>query len=332
MDTLKRLWPQLRPTPSAPLTEANLPSQAGRVVLITGATAGVGYELSRILYNAGAHVYMAARSPTKATAAMASIRSAHPAPAVAGGALTFLQLDYADLATVKPCALEFLSKEPRLHVLFNNAGMASAPPDQRSSAGLELHMHVNCVGGFLLTKLLSPALEAAANYRDAPPAAVRVVFSSSMLVDAKAPPEGVPPAELDNPSRDGDRNYAISKAGNWFLAAQFAQRLGPQGVVVLTQNPGNLRTAIFDDVPKPIVWASYPVLFKSIDGAHTSLWSAFSTDVTLADGGRYVVPWGKWHPNHRPEQLLAIKDESEGGKGYARHLFEWCDAKTKPFQ
>ncbi|KAL5372037.1 hypothetical protein DPSP01_013810 [Paraphaeosphaeria sporulosa] len=332
MDTLKRLWPQLRPSPRAPLTEANLPSQAGRVVLVTGATAGVGYELSRILYNAGARVYMAARSPAKADQAMARIRSAHPAPKVPGGALVFLHLDYADLATVKPCALAFLSKEPRLHVLFNNAGMASAPPEARSSAGLELHMQVNCVGGFLLTKLLTPALEAAAKDDDAPPAAVRVVFSSSMLVDAKAPADGVPPDELDNPSLDGDRNYAISKAANWFLAVQFSQRLGPQGVVVLTQNPGNLRTAIFDEVPKAIVWASYPVLFKSIDGAHTSLWSGFSSDVTLADGGRYVVPWGKWHPNHRPEQLLAIKDKSEGGKGYAQHLFEWCDAKTKAFQ
>jgi NAD(P)-dependent dehydrogenase (short-subunit alcohol dehydrogenase family) len=330
MDTLKRLWPQLRPSPSASLTEANLPSQAGRVVLVTGATAGVGYELSRILYNAGARVYMAARSPTKADDAIARIRSAHPAPKVAGGALTFLHLDYADLATVKPCAQEFLSKEPHLHVLFNNAGMASAPPEERSSAGLELHMQVNCVGGFLLTKLLSPALEAAAE--DAPAAAVRVVFSSSMLVDAKAPDDGVPPEELDNPSLDGDRNYAISKAGNWFLAAQFAQHLGPAGVVVLTQNPGNLRTAIFDKVPKAIVWASYPVLFKSLDGAHTSLWSGFSSGVTLADGGRYVVPWGKWHPNHRPEQLLALKDKSEGGKGCARHLFEWCDVKTKAFQ
>jgi NAD(P)-dependent dehydrogenase (short-subunit alcohol dehydrogenase family) len=330
MDTIKRLWPQLRPTPSAPLTEANLPPQTGRVVLITGATAGVGYELSRILYNAGARVYMAARSTSKAETAIAQIKDAYPSPKVSGGSLTFLKLDYADLATVKPCALEFLSKETTLHILFNNAGIASAPPKERSKHGLELHMQVNCVGGYLLTKLLSPALEAAA--KDAAAGSVRVVFSSSMLVDAKAPDECVPPEELEKPSMDGDRNYAISKAGNWLLATQFAKQLGPKGVVVLTQNPGNLRTAIFDEVPKVIVWASLPVLFKAIDGAHTSLWSAFSSDVTIADGGRYVVPWGKWHDNHRPQQLMAIKDESEGGKGYAKHFFEWCDTKTKEFQ
>lgn len=329
MDTVKRLWPQLRPTPAAPLTEANLPSQAGKVILVTGATAGVGFELSRILYNVGARVYMAARSSSKAEAAILRIKEAHSSPKVAGGSLTFLPLDYADLATVKPCANAFLSKEKVLHVLFNNAGIASAPPSERSKHGLEPHMQVNCVGGYLLTKLLSPALEAAV--KDSPAAAVRVVFSSSMLVDAKAPGEGVPPEELEKPSTDGDRNYAVSKAANWFLATQFAKQLGPKGVVVLTQNPGNLRTAIFDDVPKLIVWASYPVLFQAIDGANTSLWTAFSPEVTLADGGRYVIPWGKWHDNHRPEQLDAIKDKSEGGKGYAAHLMEWCDAKTKEF-
>lgn len=100
MDILQRFWPQLRPTPSAPLTEANLPPQAGRVMLITGATAGIGYELLRILYNAGARVYMAARSPSKANAARERIKSAYPAPNVPSGALSFLQLDYENLALV----------------------------------------------------------------------------------------------------------------------------------------------------------------------------------------------------------------------------------------
>jgi retinol dehydrogenase-12 len=100
MYTLERLWPQLRPSPSALLTEANQPPQGGRIVLITDTTTGVGYEMSRILCNTGPHIYMAAHSPAKADDAIERIRSAHAVPKVPGGSLTFLDLDYADLATV----------------------------------------------------------------------------------------------------------------------------------------------------------------------------------------------------------------------------------------
>ncbi|MCJ1379442.1 hypothetical protein MMC17_002543 [Xylographa soralifera] len=330
MDTLKRIWPQLLPSPPAPLTAATLPSQAGRVFLITGSTAGIGLELTRILYNAGATVYMPARSASKAATAIAAITSQTTAPAV--GSIHYLHLDLADLTTIQPCATAFLAASSRLDVLFNNAGVANVPASARTPQGLEPHMGTNCVGPYLLTQLLALLLVRTAAAATTTPHSVRVVWSSSMLVDVLAPPEGVPPAELATPSADPNRNYAISKVGNWFLAVRLAAQLGPQGVVSVTQNPGNLRTAIFDATPRLVVWASLPVLYRAVDGAHTALWAGLAPEVMLHDGGRYVVPWGKWHPRPRQDLLEAMRDEQEGGKGFAKVFEDWCEKTTREYR
>lgn len=327
MATLKRIWPQLWPESPAPLTAANLPSQTGKVFVITGSTAGIGLELTKILYGAGATVYMAARSENKATAAINAITAETPSV----GTIKYLHLDLADLTTIKPFTIAFLAAESRLDVLFNNAGVANVPASARTRQGLETHMGVNCVGHYLLAQLLSPQLILTAAKPGTEPNSVRVVWSSSMLVDVLAPAAGVPPAELDAPSTDQNRNYAVSKTGNWFLAARLARQLGPRGVVSITQNPGNLLTGIFDDTPRLIVWLSWPVLYKAVDGAYTALWAGLAREVTVRDGGRYVVPWGKWHPRPRDDLLEAIKEREEGGKGFARVFEEWCEKTTKEF-
>lgn len=100
------------PTPT--LTEKNLPSQTGKVFIVTGGYAGVGKELCKILYGAGGTVYVAGRSADKAAAAIKEIKTVHPS---SQGKLEFLHVDLSDLATIKPAADEFLSKEKRLDVL-----------------------------------------------------------------------------------------------------------------------------------------------------------------------------------------------------------------------
>ncbi|MCJ1289821.1 hypothetical protein MMC34_001354 [Xylographa carneopallida] len=329
METLKRIWPQLRVSPPAPLTATTIPSQAGKVFLITGSTAGVGLELTRILYNAGVTIYMAARSASKAATAITAIIKQ---PNTSGGSIHYLHLDLANLTTIKPFATAFLVAASRLDVLFNNAGVGNISADARTSQGLEPHMGINCVGPYLLTQLLAPLLIRTATMATTALNSVRVVWTSSMLVDVFAPPEGVPPTELDHPSTDPKRNYAISKAGNWFLAARLAAQLGPHGVVSLTQNPGNLRTAIWDATPRLAVWAVLPSLYRAVDGAHTALWAGLASEVTLCDGGRYVVPWGKWHPRPRRDLLGSMRDAEEGGRGFARGLEEWCEAITRGYR
>lgn len=97
--------------PGPTLTERNLPSQAGKVFIVTGGYAGVGEQLCSILYGAGGTVYVAGRSSDKATSAIGRIQSQNPE---SNGKVAFLEIDLADLATIKPAVEEFLGKESRL--------------------------------------------------------------------------------------------------------------------------------------------------------------------------------------------------------------------------
>ncbi|KAK3071629.1 short-chain alcohol dehydrogenase, partial [Teratosphaeriaceae sp. CCFEE 6253] len=159
MSTLSRFWSQSFRIPKPTLTEANLPDQIDRVTIMTGGYAGVGYELSKIIYQRNGTIYIAGRSPGKAEKAIQAIRAAHPNST---GKLEFLHLDLGDLRGIKKSAEAFLAKERRLDVLVNNAGVMHTPPGSKDAQGHELQIGTNCVGHFLFTKLLTPLLQSTA--------------------------------------------------------------------------------------------------------------------------------------------------------------------------
>jgi len=151
---------------------------------VTGSNTGIGKEVAHILYSKNAKVYVAARSEEKAGRAIEAIKKAFPN---SEGELVFLRLDLADLTTIKASAEEFLSKETKLHVLFNNAGIwAQLKGSPKTVQGHALEIGVNNIGPFMFTKLLTPLLIATA--RTEPSDTVRVVWVSSVG------------AELDSPS------------------------------------------------------------------------------------------------------------------------------------
>ena len=87
---------------------------------MTGGYAGLGFELSQILYAYNAIVYIAGRSQLKASTAIARIKDSTSKSA---GRLEFMEFDLSDLSTIKHGVETFLAKEQRLHVLVNNAGV-----------------------------------------------------------------------------------------------------------------------------------------------------------------------------------------------------------------
>ena len=319
--------------PPAPvLTEKNLARQAGKVFLVTGGASGVGRELASILYRAGGRVYIAGRSEPDARRAIKAIRAAplsSTAPSDPVGSLEFLSLDLSDLASVRAAAAAFRSREARLDVLWNNAGVSMPPAGSASAQGHELQLATNCLGPYLLTQLLLPLLRTTA--AGAAAGAVRVVWSSSIVVDLSAPAGGFALADVPHPSPDPQANYARSKTGNWFLAAALGRAEKARGVLSLTQNPGNLATNLTRHRPW-LGWAVRPLLYPARMGAYTELWSGLAEELGMEASGGYVVPWGRMHPGPRQDLLEAVKGKDEGGAGRAEEFEAWCEEQVKEFR
>lgn len=132
----------------------------GKVVLVTGATDGLGRALAAELARDGATVLVHGRDAGRIADTVASI---------GGGDVRTYQADLASLAQVRAFADEVLANEPRLDVLVNNAGIGSDVPGggarQVSADGYELRFAVNYLAGFALTERLLPLLESSAPSR-----------------------------------------------------------------------------------------------------------------------------------------------------------------------
>jgi NAD(P)-dependent dehydrogenase (short-subunit alcohol dehydrogenase family) len=139
--------------------DANIPAQNGKLVLVTGANSGLGYEVSRALARRGATVIMACRDTQKGEEAAAKIREEQPK-----GELRVMELDLSDLSCVRKLADEFRAEYKRLDALVNNAGVMAVPYGQTTD-GFELHFGINHLGHFALTGLLLDLLKAAPGSR-----------------------------------------------------------------------------------------------------------------------------------------------------------------------
>ncbi|KAH8597208.1 hypothetical protein B0O99DRAFT_569034 [Bisporella sp. PMI_857] len=320
-NTLSQAFP-----PKPILTEKNLPDQAGKVFIVTGSSGGVGKELAQLLYSHNARVYIAARSSDKANAAISSIKSAHPQ---SKGALIYLHLDLNDLTTIKASVEEFLSKESRLDVLWNNAGVMIPPQGTKTKQGYELQLGTNCVAPFLFTKLLTPILLKTA--KEATAGSVRVIWVSSSATDHFSPKNGI---DMDNLDYKVDKStyekYGVSKAGNFYHGTEFAKLYGSEGILSLPLNPGNLKSDLQRHVPglqmKILSWLLHPAIY----GAYTELFAGLSPDITMQQNGSWIVPWGRFLPV-RKDVLAGSKNISEGGTGVASKFWEWSEEQVKPF-
>lgn len=172
-------------------------------------------------------MYIVARSEQKATTAISSIESSSPK---SKGKLGFHHLDLNDLTSVKRSANSFLSKENKLDVMWNNAGVMVPPQGSKTAQNYEAQLGTNCLGPFLFTKLLTPLLIKTA--KTAPKDSVRVVWLSSSAAETAAPKGGVVMNNLDY-KKDASAwsKYGTSKAGNIFYSNEFAKRHQDDGVI-----------------------------------------------------------------------------------------------------
>ena len=124
----------------------------GKVAVVTGGNGGLGFESSKALANARAHVVMAARNQEKAVEARKAIVAAQP-----NADIEIVQLDLASLDSVRDAAARILARHQRVDILMNNAGLM-AMPERRTEDGFEMQFGVNHLGHWVLTARLMPAL------------------------------------------------------------------------------------------------------------------------------------------------------------------------------
>lgn len=131
----------------------SLPSQAGRTIVVTGGSTGIGYWACEQLAATGARLVIAARYAPKAQEAIASIRSRVP-----GAEVLHVPFDLTSIDSVRQAASD-IAGLGGVDVLVNNAGLVVASPRRKTTRdGLELEVGGNFVGHFALTALLFPVL------------------------------------------------------------------------------------------------------------------------------------------------------------------------------
>lgn len=251
-------------------TDADVPDQAGKTFIVTGANTGIGFEIANTLAARGARVLLACRDARKAAAAIDRIRRRCP-----DADLAFLPLDLADLASVRAAAA-LAQREPRIDALINNAGV-QGPTLQRTAQGFERTFGVNHLGGFALTALLLPKL--------AQTSGSRVVATSSGLHRN---------ATIDWDDLDAQTRYrwmpryAASKLANLLFVFELDRRLRAAGwpVTAVACHPGLAGTRLARDSRWGNAAMSLIGLFFNTpaQGAWGALQAATGT---IAPGGYY---------------------------------------------
>ncbi|KAK2071266.1 hypothetical protein P8C59_005703 [Phyllachora maydis] len=202
--------------------DKDIPPLIDKVILVTGGNIGLGKAAIDVLaQHEPATIWLAARSPEKAEAAIADVLAQARAAGIARPpAVRFLELDLTSFASIRRAARTFRDAADRLDVLMLNAGVMATPPGL-TSEGYELQFGTNHVGHALLTKLLLPTLLSTAAR---PAADVRVVVLSS-AAHMMAPRGGVKLDAVTSPDCHGMytwRRYGQSKLANILFARQLA--------------------------------------------------------------------------------------------------------------
>lgn len=245
-----------------------------KLIVITGASDGIGLEAADQLARAGHHVVMVGRTPAKLAAAVERVQHASPTARVDSFLCNFMSLD-----DVRGLADDLLSAYPRIDVLVNNAGTVF-DKRTRSQDGIEATFAVNHLAGFLLTELLLDRLRASA------PA--RIVVTTSI---------GHFNGTLDLDDLGLDRGYGImraynrSKLANVLHTRHLAGRLEGTGVTVNCLHPGAVATHIWSGAPwfaRPVLAVAKRLLMVSpATGGARLAYLATSPDVEGLTGGYY---------------------------------------------
>ncbi|MGH3694946.1 MAG: oxidoreductase [Pseudonocardiaceae bacterium] len=207
-------------------TPSDIPDLTGRTAVVTGANAGLGWEITAALAARGAQVVLACRNIAKGDAAAERVRRRSPA-----ARLEVRALDLADLDSVAAFAEGLLAAHHQVDILVNNAGLM-AIDEARTAQGVEMQFGVNHLGHFALTARLLPLLLATPGSR---------IASMSSMGHRGA--RGLPDPRGERPYQRWGA-YLHSKLANLLFTAELHRRLTDAGAstIAIAAHPGASRT------------------------------------------------------------------------------------------
>jgi NAD(P)-dependent dehydrogenase (short-subunit alcohol dehydrogenase family) len=277
-------------------TDVDVPSQAGRVAVVTGANSGIGYDAARLLAERGATVVLACRSLEKATDAAGRIAQHAP-----GANVTVVSLDLSDLSSVRQAAETIRSTQRRVDLLVNNAGVM-VPPFGLTVDGFELQFGTNHLGHFALTGLLLDLVMAT-------PGSRVVTVSSSAHRMGRIDFDDLQSEAHYRPGRA----YGQSKLANLLFTYELERRLqaSDSTTIAVAAHPGAASTELGRHFAHPVVGKAIGSLVsqRSSMGALPTLRAA--TDPAVR-GGEYYGPRGLLEQRGYPKRV--------GSNGRSRNI------------
>lgn len=277
---------------TSPFSLSDIPSQAGRRALITGANSGIGFPTALWLARRGAAVMLACRDKAKGEAAVTKLRDEVP-----GANILLEMLDLSSLASVRELAERELQRDLPLDLLINNAGVMAPPKRLQTKDGFELQFGTNVLGHFALTGLLLPALERAAAKESPDQSGPRVITVASIAHKrGRINFEDLQSTASYSPTGA----YQQSKLADLMFAFELERRLEAKssGILSVAVHPGVAQTNLFQSgdfssfelmIRKAVGHLIGTLLNSETEGALPTLYAATSPDVK---GGGYYGPQG----------------------------------------
>ena len=275
-----------------------LPRLAGRTVLVTGGTDGVGRALVDQLATTGATVVLTARDAAKAAAVCTEVEQA------SGNRPAVVPLDLANLESVRTAAVEILERWDRLDCLIANAAHQAGKVRTTTADGFEMTFGVNHLAHALLIELLEDRL----TEREAS----RVVIVASEAHRRARGGLDFDDLQMANGEFRPKLAYNRSKLANILHARRLATRLADRGVDVFSLHPGAVDTPMMRaNFTNPVARTLYPALRAVLlitphDAAAGILRVALDTDLHAASGS-YFEHGALNHPS-----VDALDDDAGG--------------------
>ncbi|KAH9950065.1 hypothetical protein B0H21DRAFT_687260 [Amylocystis lapponica] len=284
----------------------DIPDLTGRVAVVTGGSAGIGYYDALGLARANARVIIVSANEDHGKQAEADLNKALK-ETNSTGSVTWYGVDFGKLKEVDAMAKKLAAQEERLDILICNAGIGQAPHGI-TDEGIERHFEVNNLAHYVFVLRLLPLIKKTTDI--ASPTSVRIVMQSSEMHRMAPSTTKFLSKEEINKDGDGAQLYGRTKLGLIYLARELVKRkltdLHPaKPVLVMSVHPGTVDTDVqkqwtesYGAVGKALETVTRVMAKSAQEGAEASLWAATSTEIFEGNwkdfqGKYFSEPYGK---------------------------------------